>query len=233
MSSSSVGALAVKGQSGTISAQAIRLAASISWTGIVRSSLEFSGLFEMPQPARCDTTRGTEENLPSNADVCHAPGPAGILQVMALHVAELWRYPVKTLAGERLPAAFIGPDGIPGDRVVRVRGPEGVRTSRRHYRLLGLHGTLDRDGPRINGHPWNSPEALALVKEAAGTDACLEAWTGLDRFDILPLLVATDGAVAAFGRDVRRLRPNIVIGGVDGLDERNWPGAALHIGEAI
>jgi MOSC domain-containing protein len=152
---------------------------------------------------------------------------------MALHVAELWRYPVKTLAGERLPAAFIGPDGIPGDRVVRVRGPEGVRTSRRHYRLLGLHGTLDRDGPRINGHPWNSPEALALVKEAAGADACLEAWTGLDRFDILPLLVATDGAVAAFGRDVRRLRPNIVIGGVDGLDERNWPGAALHIGEAI
>ena len=55
----------------------------------------------------------------------------------------------------------------------------------------------------------------------------------LDRFDILPLLVATDGAVAAFGRDVRRLRPNIVIGGVDGLDEREWPGAELHIGRAI
>jgi len=40
-------------------------------------------------------------------------------------------------------------------------------------------------------------------------------------------------AVAAFGRDVRRLRPNIVIGGVDGLDEREWPGAELHIGRAI
>ena len=128
---------------------------------------------------------------------------------------------------------MIGPDGIPGDRIVRVRGPEGVRTSRRQYRLLGLSGTLDPDGrPLINGYPWDSPDALALVKEAAGADAWLEAWDGLDRFDILPLLVATDGAVAAFGRDVRRLRPNIVIGGVEGLAERDWPGAELHIGDA-
>ena len=54
-----------------------------------------------------------------------------------------------------------------------------------------------------------------------------------DRFDVLPLLVATDGAVAAFGRDVRRLRPNILIGGVDGLAEREWPGAELHIGNLV
>jgi MOSC domain-containing protein len=153
---------------------------------------------------------------------------------VALYVAGLWRYPVKTLAGEPLQSAIVGPDGIAGDRIVRVRGPEGVRTSRRQYRLLGLKGTLDPDGtPRINGHPWNSDEALALVKRAAGADAWLEAWAGLDRFDILPLLVATDGAVAAFGRDVRRLRPNILIGGVDGLEERNWPGSELHIGDAI
>jgi uncharacterized protein YcbX len=153
---------------------------------------------------------------------------------MTLHVAGLWRYPVKTLAGEPLSTAVIGPDGIPGDRIVRVRGPEGVRTSRRQYRLLGLRGTLDPDGrPRIDGHPWNSPDALALVQGAAGADAWLEPWEGLDRFDILPLLVATDGAVAAFGRDIRRLRPNIVIGGVEGLAERDWPGAELHIGDAI
>ncbi|HET9327602.1 MAG TPA: MOSC N-terminal beta barrel domain-containing protein [Candidatus Eisenbacteria bacterium] len=151
-----------------------------------------------------------------------------------MRIAELWRYPVKSLAGERLSMAVLGPNGIPGDRIVRVRGPEGVRSSRRQYRLLGLRGTLDFNGrPRIAGHPWNSPEALALVKNAAGADAWLEAWDGLDRFDILPLLVATDGAIAAFGRDVRRLRPNIVIAGVDGLAERNWPGARLHIGDAI
>jgi uncharacterized protein YcbX len=153
---------------------------------------------------------------------------------MTLFVAGLWRYPVKTLAGEPLSAAVIGEDGISGDRIVHVRGPEGVRTSRRHHRLLGLRGTLGPDHvPLINGHPWDSPDALALVKAAAGDDAWLETFEGPERFDVLPLLVATDGAVAAFGRDVRRLRPNILIGGVEGLDETHWPGAELQIGDAI
>ena len=73
---------------------------------------------------------------------------------MSLYVAGLWRYPVKTLAGERLPAVVLGADGIPGDRIVHVRGPEGVRTSRRHHRLLGLKGTLGPAGrPLVNGFP--------------------------------------------------------------------------------
>jgi len=153
---------------------------------------------------------------------------------MALHVAGLWRYPVKSLAGEALTTTLLGPDGIPGDRLVRVRGPEGIRTARRHYRLLGLHATFDRDGhTRIDGHCWNSADALMLVKAAAGTDAWLEGWDGLDRFDIMPLLVATDGAVTAFGRDIRRLRPNILIAGVEETDEHSWQGAELHIGDAI
>jgi uncharacterized protein len=153
---------------------------------------------------------------------------------MALRISGIWRYPVKSLAGEPLSTAVLAPAGIAGDRIVRVRGPEGVRTARRQYRLLGLRGTLDTDGhARVNGYPWNSPEALTLIKSAAGGDAWLEACDGLDRFDILPLLVATDGAVAAFGRDVRRLRPNIIIDGVEGLAERQWPGSELHIGDAI
>jgi hypothetical protein len=153
---------------------------------------------------------------------------------MSLYVAGLWRYPVKTLAGEELSKAMVDLNGIPGDRVVWVLGPEGVRTSRRHYRLLGLHGTSSPEGHAlVDGHPWESPEAHALVKRAAGDDAWLEPSDEHGRFDVLPLLVATDGAVAAFGRDVRRLRPNILIGGVNGLDEREWPDAELHIGRLI
>jgi uncharacterized protein YcbX len=151
-----------------------------------------------------------------------------------LHIAGLWRYPVKTLAGEPVESVELTTGGIPGDRIVQVWGPEGVRTSRRHHRLLGLRGTLGPDGqPLVNGLPWASEEAAALVRAAAGEDAWLDAWDGLDRFDVLPLLVATDGAVAEFGRDVRRLRPNILVGAVVGMDETRWPGGELHIGQAV
>ena len=73
---------------------------------------------------------------------------------------------------------------------------------------------------------------LAAVRGIVSPDARLVRDEGLDRFDILPLLVATDGAIAAFGRDGRRLRPNLVIGGVAGLEEREWEGGTLRIGEA-
>ena len=46
-------------------------------------------------------------------------------------------------------------------------------------------------------------------------------------------LVATDGAIAAFGHGLRRLRPNIVIGGVEGLTEREWPGGCLRLGKVL
>lgn len=154
--------------------------------------------------------------------------------VNGLRLDAIARYPVKSLAGEALQSAMLTALGVPGDRIVHVRGREGPRTARKYHRLLGLQGSLDAQGlARIDGHPWHAEAALALVRAAAGDDAWLEAYDGPERFDVLPLLVATDGAIAAFGRDVRRLRPNLVIGGVDGLDEFSWAGAELHIGEAV
>ena len=138
---------------------------------------------------------------------------------MKMHVAELWRYPVKSLAGEPLDAAEISPDGIPGDRMVQVYDAEGrIVTSRTTPRLLGLKGSLSPMGETlVNGHPWTAPEVAAAIEAAAGPGARLVRHDGPDRFDVLPLLVATDGAVNALGLDRRRFRPNILVAGVDGL----------------
>ena len=84
----------------------------------------------------------------------------------------------------------------------------------------------------MDGDPWTEGRVDALVKLAAGPAAHLVASDGPERFDVLPLLVATDGAIAAFGRGERRLRPNLVIGGVEGLAERTWEGSGLLVGGA-
>jgi uncharacterized protein YcbX len=154
---------------------------------------------------------------------------------VAMQVAEIWRYPVKTMAGEKLQRARIGLLGIEGDRVVHVEDAhERVITSRSHPRFLGHKGTLGPEGePLVDGQPWNSPEVAAEVVGIVGLGAKLVRYDGLERFDMLPLLVATDGAIAAFGHDLRRLRPNIVIGGVEGLTEREWPGGCLRIGKVL
>ena len=152
-----------------------------------------------------------------------------------MYIKELWRYPVKSMAGQRVIRVQMDELGLDGDRNVLVQGANGrVLTSRTHHKLLGLRGTVGADGETlVSGHPWDSPEALALVRSAAGPGATLIFHDGPERFDILPLLVATDGGLAAFGHDSRRLRPNIVVGGVDGLAERNWPGKCLRIGDAV
>lgn len=152
-----------------------------------------------------------------------------------MQVMEIWRYPVKTMAGEKLQRAKLGSLGIEGDRIVHVEDArERVITSRSHPRFLGLKGTLGADGePLVEGLPWKSAEVAAKVAGIGGRGAKLVRYEGAERFDVLPLLIATDGAIAAFGHDHRRLRPNIVISGVEGLSEGEWAGGCLRIGKAL
>jgi uncharacterized protein YcbX len=147
-----------------------------------------------------------------------------------MRIAAIWRYPVKSMAGERVASAAMDQAGIAGDRLVQVYDGDGrMATARRFPRLLGLHATLGADGePLVDGVRWDSAPVGERVEAAVGRGARLRRFDGATRFDVLPLLVCTDGAVALFGRDVRRLRPNVLIEGVGGNVDHEWAGAMLR-----
>jgi uncharacterized protein YcbX len=157
---------------------------------------------------------------------------------VSMQVAELWRYPVKSMRGERLQVAEIGGDGVAGDRLAHVRQQSGrVVTSRFRPALLGLQGSLGVDGePLVDGLPWDSAGARELARAAAGPGAEIVRFRGGDhgqRYDVLPLTVLTTGMAAAVGVDRRRFRPNIVLAGASGLEESGWPGYGLRAGSAL
>jgi len=147
---------------------------------------------------------------------------------------EIWRYPVKSMAGELLQSAELGGSGVLGDRILQVRNAAGrIVTARTRALLLRHRATLVGGGEvLVDGRPWNSADVAREVEAAAGPGTRLVESAPAERFDILPLLIATDGMLEAVGYDRRRFRPNLVIGGAAGLGEREWEGAALRIGEA-
>lgn len=151
-----------------------------------------------------------------------------------MHVEKLWRYPVKSLGGEELRQAVLTSDGVLGDRLVHVRDDAGPLTGRSRHALLTLPAETGPAGiPMVAGARWDSAAAASAIHAHAGPDARLTAFDGPERFDVLNLLVATDSAVAELGVDVRRLRPNVLLGGVARGAERTWEGKALRIGDAL
>jgi uncharacterized protein YcbX len=160
------------------------------------------------------------------------------LVATSVRVSELWRYPVKSMRGERVDVAELREDGVAGDRLVHVRESSGrVATSRFRPGLLGLAGTLGEDGePLIDGVRWSAPEALVRVRAVTEPGAELVRFEGVDhgqRFDVLPLTVLTESMARAVGYDHRRFRPNLLIADAPDHAELHWAGYGLRIGGAL
>lgn len=164
---------------------------------------------------------------------CDKRGPQRKTRLM--FIEEIWRYPVKSMAGEQLDAADITEHGIAGDRIIQARNAGGrLFTARTRPELLRHKAVLGENGDvLVDGRPWQAKEVVLDVEKAAGAGTRLVRSHADDRFDVLPLLVTTDGMFAAVGDDRRRFRPNLVIGGVEGLSERQWEGSRLRIGEVV
>ena len=97
-----------------------------------------------------------------------------------MKITEIWRYPVKTMAGEKLERAGVGFLGIEGDRVVHVENSKGrLITSRSHPRFLGHKGSLGLHGEiMVDGRPWDNPEVAAEVVDIARPGAKLVRYDG-------------------------------------------------------
>ncbi|HTO08990.1 MAG TPA: MOSC domain-containing protein [Myxococcota bacterium] len=102
-------------------------------------------------------------------------------------VRDIWRYPVKSMAGERLDEAFVDAGGIPGDRGWAVRDERrgGIRGAKKIAGLMRLSAryleTPTRAEPRVPeiGLPDGSrvradaPDAAARVSAAVETPVTL------------------------------------------------------------
>lgn len=94
-----------------------------------------------------------------------------------MKVAQIWRYPVKSMGGEKVTHAVLSSLGIKRDRGVHVEDARGhVITARSHHRLLGHHATFNVSGePEVDGLLWNDPKVRKDVVDIVGSGARLVA----------------------------------------------------------
>jgi uncharacterized protein YcbX len=170
---------------------------------------------------------------------------------LAAVLAQLWRYPVKSLGGERVGEAVLDARGLEGDREWALVDPEGGiasgKTTRRFRKVLGLmhhRSALDGDAPVITLADGRSaragtPELAALVAEIAPPGWALARENGTPHHDAAPVHVVSTGTLATLSAlagepfPVQRLRPNLLIDTGDGgepFPEDGWIGRTLRIG---
>jgi uncharacterized protein YcbX len=93
-----------------------------------------------------------------------------------MRLAQITRYPVKSLQGEILSTAEIEPDGLRGDRCWGIRDETTgkVLTGRRAPRLLFAAAALAPDGTPV----ITLPSGVTCHGPGADTDAALSRWLG-------------------------------------------------------
>jgi uncharacterized protein YcbX len=159
-------------------------------------------------------------------------------------IIELWRYPVKSLPGERLDGAVdVGPEGIPGDRARAVLDEAtGKVLSAKTVPALLSASTAWGDaelsaflGRQVRLVTPVEGEAARFDMDVDPDDASevVELRTPPGRFfdsrSTLHLLTAA----SLGGHDVRRFRPNLLIEADGAFPEDAWVGRRLRVGASL
>jgi len=162
-------------------------------------------------------------------------------------IAALWRYPVKSMLGERCDALEVDARGAAGDRLYAVRDAEGKlgsgKSSRRHVRIEGLFGfRAEGEPPRITFPDGSNlladdPAVHAALSAALRTPVTLVREGQVSHHDSNALHLLTTSSLAGLkkalpgaGIDERRFRPNLVI---EGEGENRWIGRTLRVGDEV
>jgi uncharacterized protein YcbX len=97
-------------------------------------------------------------------------------------VTEIWRYPVKSMAGEQLAATGVGALGLPGDRSWAVRDEErgGIRGAKKIPELMRCGARLLAEPDPAGATPvaMRLPDGSTVRSDAADASARLSAALG-------------------------------------------------------
>lgn len=164
-------------------------------------------------------------------------------------VAQLWRYPVKSLRGERLGHAEFAPGGILFDRRYTVGDPNPRRegkplTARIEKRLLAYRSSVADGHIRVttpSGVECAADDRAWLDELGRELGTAIEAKAEPeaihDAADVLVINAASIRALAdEYGKpvDPLRFRPNVLLDGPDAtpFEERSWEGVRVRLGSA-
>jgi uncharacterized protein len=168
-------------------------------------------------------------------------------------VEQIWRYPIKSIGGQRIESTRAAADGVLGDRVWAVQDAAGKlgsgKDSRRFTRILGLLGLTARyedlaqppivTDPDGTDYPVATGAADEFLRALAGKRVWVRRDTGIMHFDGVPFTLVGTATLdwlatqlPAVQVEARRLRPNLVVRTSEPFEEEAWLGQPVQIGTA-
>lgn len=168
-------------------------------------------------------------------------------------IVGLWRYPVKSMLGERRDSLPLDRRGVVGDRLFAVRDEAGKfgsgKTTRRFRRMDGLfrfHAEYEGDTPLITFPDGvtlsgTDPAIHARLTDLLGIAVQLVNEGDISHFDAGSIHLVTTASLRALGAllsqdpaDERRCRPNIVVDtSGDDFEEDHWEGREILVGDEV
>jgi uncharacterized protein YcbX len=161
-------------------------------------------------------------------------------------IAEIWRYPVKSMAGERLDSCAVTAGGLEADRRwALVDGTPNragkLLTNTQDARLMTYRARLGADGVEVvtpAGRTRSLDDHLvAELGDIVARPLTLRDQEGIN-FDDSHVLIVNLAGVAAFALeagfpiDRRRFRANLYLEGLEPDEEVRWVGRRIRAGSA-